>query len=304
MSKNPTFLEEFRSFYFQNKPKDIEEAIKYFAVFGGTGWSVDTKKELFELIEEKFLKNYKYIHSDITTLTHSDKTAHALLSAAAMGDRRLFSSFKKARISRDEGEEAVDKLCKSGIIKIEESLELPPLKADYISEKIDFNREFIRFWFTFVSPFYKSIKTGDYKEIKERFENRKDGFSDLVFLKLSMELLKLSFSDDPITEIGGYWDKNTEIDILAKTESGKLIAGTCKYSNAKVKKSELGKLKQSCKVAELEPDICVIIAKNGFSNELKALKGADLRLFSLKNLRPLVAELGKADLLKYEGKKY
>jgi len=79
MAKYPTFLEQFRSFYFQNNPKDIEVAIEYFSIFGGMGWSVDTSKPLLELIESKVLKNYTYIHGDITKVTNSDKVSHSCL---------------------------------------------------------------------------------------------------------------------------------------------------------------------------------------------------------------------------------
>ncbi|MDO8261381.1 MAG: DUF234 domain-containing protein, partial [Candidatus Magasanikbacteria bacterium] len=255
MSKKPTLLQQFRSFCFQNNPNNLEDALKYFAVFGGTSWSVDTTKPLSELIESKILKNYTYINGDITKFTKSDKVSHSLLSAVAIGDGRVHSALKRARISRGEGEEAIDTLCDKGIIKAEYSLESPPSLDEKIDEKLNFNTPFIRFWFAFISPFFKTIKEGDYKEAKERFANREQEFSELLFLKLSHELLKKSFKEDPIVEIGSYWDRNIQIDILAKTASGKIIAGVCKYSNSKAKKSSLTKLQELCGLAELTPDI-------------------------------------------------
>jgi hypothetical protein len=304
MSKKPTLLGQFRSFCFQNNPKDIEDALKYFAVFGGTSWSVDMTKPLSELIESKVLKNYTYINGDITKFTKSDKVSHSLLSAVAIGDGRVHSALKRARISRGEGEEAIDTLCDKGIIKAEYSLESPPSPDEKIDEKLNFNTPFMRFWFAFISPFFKTIKEGDYKEAKERFANREQEFSELLFLKLSHELLKKSFKEDPIVEIGSYWDRNIQIDILAKTASGKIVAGVCKYSNSKAKKSEITKLQELCNLAELTPDICVIVSKGGFSNELKTLKGEDVKLFALKNFKTLVEDLSEKDFIECEGKKY
>lgn len=304
MSKHPTLLQQFRSFYFQNNPKDLEQAIEYFSVFGGMGWNVDMDKPLLELVEIKLLKNYAYIHGDITKLTNSNKLSHALLSAIAMGDRRMFSSFKRARVSRKEGDEAVDKLFESGLIDIEYSLELPLKEEDHNSDKLNFTLPFMRFWFSFISPFYKTIKEGNYKEVKERFANREQGFNDLVFEKLSQELLKKSFQDDPILEIGSYWDKNVEIDILARTSSGKLIAGSCKFVDAKVKKTELTKLKEKCALAGLEPDVFVVFSKNGFTNELKSLKGETVKLFTLKSFKSLIEDVSEKDLIACEGKRY
>jgi len=162
----------------------------------------------------------------------------------------------------------------------------------------------MRFWFSFISPFFKGIKEGDYKEVKESFTNRKEGFSNLTFENLSKELIKKSFKDDRIIEIGSYWDRNVEIDILAKTKSGKIIAGACKYSNAKVKKSELTKLKSKCEEADIQPDIFVLLSKSGFSNELKNEKGADLKLYALKNFKTLVEDLSEKDFIECIGKRY
>ncbi|EQB39765.1 ATPase [Sulfurimonas hongkongensis] len=304
MAKHPTLLEQFRSFYFQNNPKNMEQAIKYFCVFGGMGWSVDVDVPLEELIESKVLNNYRYIHADITKITESDRHSHLLLSGIAMGDRRTHSALKKARISRTDGEYALENLFKRGMLEAEHSLESPPNLDDNIDEKLNFTKPFMRFWFAFVSPYFKGIRDGDYKESKESFANRQQEFFELTFTKLAMEVMKKSFKDDPIVEIGSYWDRNTEIEILAKTKSGKIVAGICKNSNSKAKKTELTKLKEQCNKAELTADINVVISKNGFSNELKSLKGTELRLFSLKNFKILVEDLDEKDFIECTTKRY
>ncbi|MCF6309237.1 MAG: DUF234 domain-containing protein [Sulfurimonas sp.] len=302
--KNPTLLEQFRSFYFQNNPKDLEQAIEYFAVFGGMSWDIDMQMPLSKLIESKVLNNYRYIHADITQITESDKHSHALLTGIAMGDRRTHSALKRARISRNDGEYAMENLFDRGFLEAEYSLETPPNEEDRVDEKLNFTKPFMRFWFSFISPFFKSIRDGDYKEAEDRFANREQEFSELVFMKLAQEVIKNSFKDDPIIEIGSYWDRNTEIDILAKTKSGKVVAGITKYSNSKAKKTELTKLKEQCVLAELRPDICVVISKSGFTNELKTLKGAEVKLLALKNFKSLVEDLSERDFMECEGKRY
>ena len=305
MSKNnTTLLKQFRSFYFQNTFSDIEKAIEYFCVFGGTSWNIDSEKPLYELIVTKVLKNYTYIHADMTKLTHSNKLSHALLSACAMGDRRVYSSYKRARLSREEGNEALHALLRSNIVVREYSIERPLSEEDDNSDKLDFATPFMRFWFAFVSPYYKSIKEGNYEEVEKAFSNREQSFCDLVFTKLSQSLLQKTWIDDPIIEIGGYWDKNCDIDILAKTKSGKLIAGACKYTQNKVKKTELSRLKEQCESAQLEPDTYVIFAKSGFSSELKSLKSETLKLFTVKSLKPLIEDVSEKDFIACEGKKY
>ncbi len=303
MAKYPTLLEQFRSFYYQNNPKDLEEAIEYFSIFGGMGWDVDTSVPPINLIESKLLRNYTYIHGDITKVTKSDKASHALLSGVASGDRRTHSAFKRARITKAEGESVIDSLCAMGFMSIEKSLETPP-NGEEIADKLNFSVPFMRFWFAFISPYFKSIKEGDFKEVKEKFANRESGFSNLIFERLSKELLKKSFKEDRIVEIGSYWDRDVEIDILAKTKSGKIIAGACKYSNSKANKSDLTKLKEKCEAAKLTPDIFVLFSKSGFSNELKNEKGDDLKLYALKNFKTLVEDLSEKDFIECIGKRY
>ncbi len=308
MSNHPTLLQQFRSFCYQNKATDFEQAVEYFAVFGGMGWNVDFSKPIEELIEKKILSNYRYIHGDLTKITHSKPTYHAMLTAIGTGDRREYSAFKKVNIGREDGEEVIDFLIKDGFLMFDRSVEKPVNEKDGISDKLLFITPFMRFWFAVISPTYKSIKEGDYTEVKERWSHMKAGFSTLIYDQLVLEMLKQGFKDafegDPIVSIGGYWDKNVEIDILIKRKSGELIAGVSKYSKSKANKSELTKLKEKCTQAELPVESFIIFSKNKFSSELKKEKGDKLQLFSLRNLTGLVAELSEKDLLTHENKKY
>lgn len=303
-TKNPSLLAHFRSFCFQNSAKNFEEAIEYFAIFGAMGWSVDLSRPIDALIEEKILKNYRYIHGDIAKITQSNPQYHSLLSAIASGDRREHSAFKKAQVKREEGEEAIDFLIDNKILVFDKSVEKPMKEADALSDKLLFVQPFMRFWFLAISPYYKGIREGDFKEMKSQWSNAKQTFSHLIYEQLLKEVLNEGFKDDPIISIGGYWDKYVEIDILAKRKSGKWIAGSVKHSKSKANKTELTKLKESCKKAELDIDTFVIYAKNKFSSELKKEKGEKIKLLSLRNMAYLMDDLSVKDVIKYENKRY
>jgi hypothetical protein len=307
-STHPSLLAQFRSFCYKNKATDFELAVEYFAVFGGMGWSVDMTKPLDALIEKKVLNNYRYIHGDITKITHSKPTHHAMLTAIATGDRREYSAFKKVNIGREDGEEVIDFLIKDGFLKFDRSVEKPVDEKNSISDKLLFETPFMRFWFAVVSPTYKSIKEGDYTEVKKRWDGMKSEFSTLIYHQLVLELVELSFKEefegDAIVSIGSYYDKNVEIDILAKRKSGTFLAGSCKYGKQKANKSELTRLKENCAKAELEVETFVLFSKNKFSSELKKEKGGNVRLFSLRNLVKLIDNLSEEDLLEFTNKKY
>jgi AAA+ ATPase superfamily predicted ATPase len=290
MTPEHSILEQFRTFYTRNHPEDLEQALEYFSVFGGIDEPVAMELPLDEAIEEEILDNYAELHRKVTALTGGDSTAHALLSGIALGDSRAYSAFKRARLSREAGNEAAQAMCEAGIITREKARPNSSswMDDDAVSDRLHFTTPFLRFWFAFVSPIFKGIREGDYKEFKERYANRSAEFSDRVFEALAAELLKKTFADDPLAEIGGYWDKATEINIIAKSSSGKCIAASCRNVNTKLKKSELTKLKAKCETAGFTPDIYVLVAKNGFSGELKSLKGETLRLFTLKHFKKLL----------------
>jgi len=291
---NQTLLDQFRSFYKDYKPQNFEDAIEKFAIFGGVGWGdLDTSKPSFELIKKLVLSDYRYIRNDVSEVSTGMPLYHLILSGIAMGDGKTHTAYKRANIAPDVGDKAIEELCDLGIIRLEKSQKVFTSWAEEdgekVSNKLYFTSPFLRFWFAFVSPLFKGIKEGDYKEISQRFENREGEFLHLAFEQLSQELVKLSFTEDKVVECSSYWDNNIELEIYAKTASGKVIVGVSKYSNAKVKKSELTKLQEKCEIAKIKADIFVIVAKKGFSNELKALKGENLKLYTAKSFKKLLA---------------
>jgi len=194
-------------------------------------------------------------------------------------------------------------LIEHDLLVLENSLE-KPLKEEEVSDKLSFVQPFMRFWFSSISPYYKGIKQGDYSEMKARWAHSQQGFSDLTYTKLAQELVKKSFIEDPIVSIGGYWDKQVNIDILAKTKSGKMLAGACKFSKAKAGKNDLAKLKEDCAKAALKIDYFVVFSKNKFSNELKKEKGGDVLLLSPRNIKVLLNDLSEKDFLINKNKKH
>ena len=263
----------------------METALEFFAIFGGMDRKINTNAPIEELIEKIILNEYKYLRNDVSKLTSAEDRYHAILTGIAMGDRRTNSAFKRVKISFDDGIECVDKLCEMGVLKLETSY-----GADNGPEKALFTTPFMRFWFTFISPIYKGIKDCKYDEFFERYNNRKAEFTNHIFEQLSHEFLKEISHEDKIYNMKRYWDDKNEIELIAKTKSGKLIAGVCKYTNTKVKKSELTKLQDTCNSIGLKPDFYVIFAKKGFSNELKALKGETIKLFTCRNFKSLVKD--------------
>jgi len=308
MSKRPTLLQHFRSFAYQNNIRDLDKALEYFAVFGGTGWDIDKSKSVDALIKEKVLRNYESIHNGITRFTHGNALYHMLLSIIALGESHEDAVFKKGRVGRDKGEEAMDYLEMKSLLKFDTSVEKPLKSSDGKSDRVLFELPFMRFWFAVISPNYKSVSKGDFSEFEQKWHKLRDNFSILLSNLLVLELVKQSvatkFADDPIVSIGSYYDKYVQIEILAIRKSGKMLAGECKYSKEVAKINMLTSLKEKCQKAELNVTDYVLFSKNGFSSEVEQMKDAEIILLSHSHLSSLLDNLNKDDLLVYTNKKY
>jgi len=284
MSKRPTLLQHFRSFVYQNNIRDLDKALEYFAVFGGTGWDVDTSKSVDVLIEEKVLRNYEPIHNGITRFTHGNALYHMLLSIIALGESHEDAVFKKGRVGRDKGEEAMDYLEMKSLLKFDTSVEKPLKSSDGKSDRVLFELPFMRFWFAVISPNYKSISKGDFSEFEQKWQLLRDNFSiflsNLLVLELVKQTVATKFADDPIVSIGSYYDKHVQIEILAKRKSGKMLAGECKYSKDEAKINMLNSLKEKCQKSELNIADYVLFSKNGFSSEVEQMEDAEITLLS------------------------
>ncbi len=308
MAKHPTLLQHFRSFAYQNNITDVDVALEYFTVFGATGWSMDISKSVERLIEEKVLRNYEPIHGGLTRFTHGNAVYHRLLSIIALGECHEDALFKKAKIGRDKGEDAIDYLEKKSLLQFDLSVEEPLNEADRKSDRLRFTLPFMRFWFAMISPYYKSISEGNFSEFKQKWNDLRANFSILLSNQLVLELVKQNFAqkfeDDPIVSIGSYYDKQVQIEILAKRKSGKLLAGECKYSKDEAKINMFTTLKEKCQKVELNVDEYVLFSKNGFTAEVEQLNDEHLRLLTNTHFSTLLDNLSKDDLLVYTNKKY
>ena len=270
----------------------METAIKYFTIFGGLDIKIDTTIPLKELIEKEILDKYSYLKNEITLFTGGYSVDQAILSGIALGDRKTSSSFRRAFVTFEEGMKCVEKLVQRGVIEVESSQHFITNQRgnNKVAKKLLFTTPFLRFWYAFVSPIYKGIKEGKYEEFYKNFGNREAEFTNFVFEELCLELLIDLYKDDKLKNSGKYWDEKHDIDLIAKATSGKLIAASCKYINSKLKKNALTNLKNTCKEIGYEPDIYILFTKTGFSNELKSLKGENLRLYTEKSFKLLLED--------------
>jgi hypothetical protein len=275
---------------------DIAERIGYYAVFGGYGdlSALHRYENLRENIIHNILERYETLKNDFiyTQDTLLQKDLDTLLFRIAVGDRKSHSIYKND-ISQPRGRELYKLLFDQEIINKEYSRETPlpkipgrflkkELRRYRIEDKIRFNDNFTRFWFTFILPFEEEIAKGEFGNVLCFLDRELDKFISFTFETLSNILIRRDFKSETITETGSYWDKDIELDLLAKTASGKIIAGECKWKNQRISKNILNKLQKKWEHANLNVGYYALFSKSGFSNELLKSKERNLLLYDLQ----------------------
>jgi len=288
----------------------METQIEYFAIFGGLGLEVDTTQPITFLIEDLILQNFKDLNAKIEQFTLNEANNKRLLTALAVGDRRIFSAFNRAGLNNGNGGAALNYLQERGLVQIEYSREEPAkslnpngkLKKEIarhrISHKVLFTYPFIRFWFYFINPHIREIKNGNYEKFFKSLETKQNSYTSLVFEELSEVLLNYNLRDAQIISSGSYWDAKIEIDILTVTDNERVYVAECKWTNHFVTKKELHKLQEKCQRLEIEPSQIIFFSKRGFSKELKQMQGKDLALYSSDDFEALVKNASNTQPIK------
>ena len=296
MNKN-NLLEKFRTFYFRNYPDDMESQIELFSFFGGLEVDIDSSKPAEVLIREIILDNYGLYARDIDSLIESDKLKERLLKALAIGDRRIFSAFKRAGLNNGNGGATLKELQELNIVSVEYSREEPPepkknrkrSEARHrISHKMVFEKPFVRFWFYFIAPYKREIEAGEYENFFKNFTQKRHSYTSFIFEELSAILLNYTIRNAQLLSSGSYWDAKVEIDIFTITDRDEIYVGECKWTNHKINKKEYHKLLEKCEVLELEPKQILFFSKRGFSKELLSMVGKELALFSSEDFSMLL----------------
>jgi len=278
----------------------MEELISYFAVFDGFSdlTLLKNHENLLQNIQHNILASYhdnkKLFHfSDDKALQNDiEITLHRL----ATGTRKHYSIYKD--VSQPRGREIYKILYDLQIIEKEFTREKPlakhlgPLKKELRGykreDKIRFSKEYYRFWYTFIYPHITDLEKNEYNQTLTVIEQNLDYFISSYFEELSNMLMKDIYQEQ-IKEVGGYWDKNVEIDLLVKLKDGRQITGECKWKNHKISKNTLNKLKKVTAKAAIRADYYALFSKNGFSKELEKGKDRQVLLYDLDRFKRLLS---------------
>ncbi len=154
---------------------------------------------------------------------------------------------------------------------------------------------FLRFWFRYVHPNQSGLDLGLADAIlQQRILPDLDHFVATAFEEAAIHFTgqlahtgNLSFLPE---QIGGWWSRNAEIDVLAVNLNEKVaLLGECKWNLHPVGIGVLNELKQKARVLKKEHDIqevqFMLFARRGFTPEFQEIANREgVRLYTVDDL--------------------
>ncbi len=275
----------------------MQESITYFSIFDGFNNinAIKSYENILQSIENLIIKDYKRVQKQFP-FNQVEEDSQKMLHRLAIGTRKRHSIYKD--FSQFRGKNIYKNLIFMDIIKQEYSREKPlkknpkqslkkELRSYKIEHKTKFNRDFHRFWFTFIYPNIELLENNRHAEVLEIIEEKLDYYISFTFEELSNELIISDFKNQ-ILESGSYWDKYIELDLLIKFNNNTILAGECKWTNHKISKNILNKLQKKTQKSALTINYFALFSKNSFSNELLKHKEKNILLYELKDFERLL----------------
>jgi hypothetical protein len=260
------------------------EAVEYYAVFDGYPGSYEIQGNLLETIAFNVLAQRDELQQAYAFL---DEKTNRLLRRLAIGDRKHYKALLKENIGQKEGATILKELYDRGIILKEQTMEAPlrsypkqrikkSLRNYVVEDKIRFQSNFDRFWFTFCAL------EDDERVVMDDIKRYFDQYVSYTYEEVSCDFINQAYPC--AVRAQSYWDRYVELDIFAVLKDGKVIIGECKWKNHRVSANVLINLKKKCEKIGLEPDSYLLFSKSGFSNGLKSTKDKDVVLYDVEDV--------------------
>lgn len=233
---------------------DRDKALSH-AILGGIPYYLSQFEDLKSLkdnICSSILKRGAILYSEPEFLMRQELrepgTYNTIIQAVASGKTAFNEIQQSTLIEKGKLSVYLKNLVELGIA----SREFPVLSSE--KEKQNAQRglyrlkdSFFSFWYRFVFPNLSSLEFGDWENIYDSVvEPQLNEYASASFEDMCIDWLRVQNRNHRLpfifTQIGRWWDKNTEIDIIAANEDkSELISAECKFHNSVVNDSALEK---------------------------------------------------------------
>jgi AAA+ ATPase superfamily predicted ATPase len=224
-----------------------------------------------------------------TELTEPN-TYFAILKAIAAGNRKANKIAQTVGIETPGLSYYTDRLRRLRLIKRDIPVTAEPTKSRRGRYRL--LDSLFRFWFRFVYGY------------EDRYEYLDDPYNDLIaveiadfvspaFERLCQTATARFYDEETFENIGRWWYKQHEVDVVGLTTGSTLIAGECKFTSSTLGYSTLRGLEQAATNIDWTPQQggtpdmeYALFSRSGFSDSVTeaAAERDDLRLFTLDDV--------------------
>lgn len=271
------FVSKGAGAFFNNTKVIIER----YAVTGGVPKYIElfqNKEDIYESIRDNVLDSSSFLYEEPEFLLRKEVSEvgsyFSILKTIAAGNHKLGNISAALNIKQSGLSKYLATLCDLDILEREVPItEENPEKSKKGLYFIKDN--FIRFWFRFVFPYRDLLEAGQEEFVLQKLKQSFiDNHVSYVYENICREMVwDMNGENMMFNRVGRWWDKDTEIDIVAYDSNGEdILFGECKYSKNPKGIEILADLKGKAKGVkwknEKRKEYYVIFSKSGFTKEL------------------------------------
>jgi len=264
------------------------DKITAYAVLGGIPHYLrqfDPGKSLEENIKRNILQRGSILYSEVEFLMRQElretTVYNTIIQAVALGNTKLNDIFQKTQIDKNKLTVYLRNLIDLNLIRREFPV------PDGIKEQANVQRglyqitdNFFRFWYAFVFPYISELEAGDEDGIYAYAIRPMLGqYTSRIYEDICREYLRRLNRQNALpfrfTNIGRWWNKSTELDIMATDrDKNHFLLGECKFKNSAFDFSEMNAALRKFKPGKETAQVYFIFfSKSGFTDDVQRSAG-------------------------------
>lgn len=275
-----------------------EERIFAWGIFGGVPYyldGIDLDHDLETVIYETLLSQQGHLHNEpeyvLRTELYDPNRYFAILKAIAAGKTASNEIAQAVGIDGKQISKYTQKLERLRLI--EREVPITEEKTRSRRGRFQILDPLFRIWFRFVygnEDRYERLGKGAYETV---IKPELPDFVSHEFERLCQDALPGLYPDYTFLDIGRWWYKEHEVDIVGFTTDGTMVVGECKFTSSPLDYSAFSSLEASAREIRWTPDSgtdidkeYALFTRSGATRSVQELVSErdDIRLFDLEDV--------------------
>ncbi|MDZ5811987.1 ATP-binding protein [Halorubrum sp. AD140] len=274
-----------------------EERIFTWGIFGGVPYyldGVDLGRDLGTVLTEEVLSQKGYLHNEPEYVLRTELTDpnryFAILTAIAAGKTTSNEIAQAIGIDGKQISTYTQKLERLRLI--EREVPITEEKAKSRRGRYRILDPLFRFWFRFVygkEDRYERLGENAYDAV---IEPELPKFVSHEFERLCQDALPSLYPNETFLDLGRWWYKEHEVDVVGFTTDGTIVVGECKFTNAPLDYGALASLEDHAAEIRWTPDTgdrnttYALFSRSGVTQSVQEAVSErdDVRLFDLRDV--------------------